>query len=263
MTKTAKEIAFLRGLTVEPEWTEKFTDIFDETFEIGDIETLTYINAGAGNHAIELQDRLGKDTEVFAVCETPELQEIAQVKAEATKSSLDFSTSLPLAGSDLVVADASLVRPSDLEAFLSRAVGASTGEVVFFLPTSGSFGEIFSYLWEVLLDLDLLGRNEDVEHLITDLPTVSGVGEIFGGLRMKKIATTTRNEVFEFENGDEFINSPLVRYFFFPVWLGFLDEGQEAEVIRELGRKIDEECGEMSFRFTVKATIMSGEKGES
>ena len=260
MTKTKKEIAFLHGLTVEPEWTQRFTEIFDETVKIGKIETLTYINAGAGNHAIELDEKLGEDVEVFAVCESIELKEIAQVKAEATKSELDFSTEFPLAESDFVLADASLVKPKNLQEFLTKAVHSSNESVVFFLPTAGSFGEVFSYLWEVLLDLDMVEKGADVENLIQDLPTVSHVEEMFKNLNIKSIETTTKKEAFDFENGQEFIDSPLVKFFFMPVWFDFLDEKQKEQVTKKLAQKIDEDCDGMSFRFTVKATVMGGKR---
>ncbi len=260
-SKTKKEIAFLRGLTVEPEWTQRFTDIFDATVKIKKIKTLTYINAGAGNHAIELDEKLKNDIEVFAVCETEELQKIAQVKAEATKSSLDFSTNLPLAESDFVIADASLVLPSDLKDFLTKAVHASSKSVVFFLPTARSFGEVFSYLWEVLLDLDMLDKSENIEKLINNLPTVSHVEEVFKNLGMKKIETTTKDEFFDFENGTEFIESPLVQFFFMPVWFDFLSDKEKEQAKQKLAQKIDEDCDGMSFRFTVKATVMGGKRG--
>ncbi len=261
MSKTKKEIAFLRGLTVEPEWTQRFTDIFDETVKIKKIETLTYINAGAGNHAIEVYEKLGGKTEVFPVCETEEIQNIAQVKAEATKSKLDFSTKFPLAESDFVIGDASLVEPSDLEDFLKKAVHSSNNSVVFFLPTAGSFGEVFSYLWEVLLDLDLLDKSEDLEKLINNLPTVSHVEEMFKDLKVKKIETTTKNELFEFDSGTEFIESPLVQFFFMPSWFGFLNKKEKEQVRKKLAEKIDKDCNGMTFRFTVKATVMGGKRG--
>ncbi len=259
-SKTEKEIAFLRGLTVEPEWSQRFTDIFDETVKIKKIKTLTYINAGAGNHAIELNEKLGNDVEVFAVCENEQLQKIAQVKAEATKSPLDFSTNLPLAESDFVLADASLVLPSDLEEFLKKAVHLSNNSVVFFLPTARSFGEVFSYLWEVLLDLEMLDKSENIEKLINNLPTVSHVEEMFKNLGIKKIETTTKDEFFDFKNGTEFIESPIVKFFFMPVWFGFLNDKEKEQVIKKLAQKIDEDCDGMTFRFTVKATVMGGKR---
>ncbi len=260
MSKTEKEIAFLHGLTVEPEWTQRFTDIFDKTVKVKKISTLTYINAGAGNHAIELDEKFGNKTEVFPVCQTKELREIAKVKAEATKSLLDFSTESPLAESDFVLADASLVQPTDLNKFLKKAVHSSNKSIVFFLPTKGSFGEVFSYLWEVLLDLDMLDKSDEIEKLINKYPTVSYVEEMFKKLDIKKIETTTKDELFEFDTGKEFVESPLVQFFFMPNWFGFLSEKQRKQVKEKLAEKIDEDCEGMTFRFTVKATVMGGKR---
>lgn len=260
MRKTEKEMAFLQGLTVEPEWTQKFTDIFDETVKIKNIRTLTYINAGAGNHAIELHEKLGSEAEVFPVCENLELRQIAEAKATATKTGLDFSTDFPLAESDLVVADASFVKRAELEDFLAKAVRSAGEKLVFFMPTAGSFGEVFSYLWEIFLDLDLLEKSAEIERLITQLPTVAEVEEMLGDLGVKKIETTTKNEFFEFDNGADFINSPLVQFFFLPDWFGFLTDAESEQVREKLAQKIDEDCSGMSFRFTVKATITGGKR---
>ena len=97
--KTEKEIAFLHGLYVENEWTPKFSAIFDESFKPAKEETVVYINAGAGDHALVLREKLKENTQLFAVCETLELQKIAQAKAEAIKADIDFSTNLPYAES--------------------------------------------------------------------------------------------------------------------------------------------------------------------
>ncbi len=260
MTKTEKEIAFLRGFSVEPDWTQRFTDVFDETIEIKDIETLTYISAGAGNHAIEMDEKLGDDVAIFPVCETEEIQKVATVKAEATKSELDFSTKYPLVESDFVLADASLVQLKDLEGFLKKAVHLSSDRVALFLPTAGSFGEIFSYLWEVLAEMNLLKDGNEIEKLIQNIPTVSAVEEMLKALDIEKIETTTKNEVFEFDNGKEFIESPLILFFFVPNWLNFLDEKKTSDVLEKLAIKIDEDCEELTFHFTVKATIIGGKR---
>src|SRR6185503_9343431 len=47
--------------------------------------------------------------------------------------------------------------------------------VAYWLPTASSFGEFFSIYWEALLNSDLQDYDVDVEHMITDLPTVSAV----------------------------------------------------------------------------------------
>lgn len=261
MNKTEKELAFLRGIYVEPEYTSKFTELFNEGVVVKGYSTITYINAGAGGHAIEIRDKLGEDVEVFPVCEDAELREIAQKKAETVGSGVDFSTAAPMARSEMVIADASLLAPSSVEAFLAEAAERTSGKFVFFLPTSGSFGEVFSYLWEVLLELGLEEKGPAVEDLITGIATVRQAEEAALGLRLTKVDSITKSEALEYESGESFLESPLVRYFLAPNWLGFLDEDERGRVMERLALKIDEDRNDMNFRFAVKATVVSGEKG--
>ncbi|QQS43062.1 MAG: hypothetical protein IPM63_09085 [Acidobacteriota bacterium] len=260
MDKTEKELAFLRGIYVEPEFTSKFTELFNEGVVVEGYSTITYINAGAGGHAIEICEKLGEDVDLFPVCEDAELREIARQKSETLQSRVDFSTAAPMARSEMVIADASLLAPHALHAFLAEAAERSLGKFVFFLPTSGSFGEVFSYLWEVLLDVGLGDKGAAVEDLITGITTVSQAEEAATGLGLTKVESITKNEALEYESGESFIDSPLVRYFLVPNWLGFLDEEERGRVLERLAAKIDEERDDMSFRFAVKATVVSGER---
>ncbi|NNE98195.1 MAG: hypothetical protein HKN25_04160 [Pyrinomonadaceae bacterium] len=260
MSKTEKEIAFLYGLYVENEWKPKFSAIFDESFKPSKEETVLYVNAGAGDHALVLREKLDKDTQLFAVCETLELQKIAQAKSDAIKADIDFSTNLPFAESDLVVVDSSLVKPADLAGHIAEQVKLTKNEIAFFSTTSGSFGEIFSYLWEVLADLDLLEKGDEVENLISELPSDLKIEETLKELKLKKIKSKTKSEFFEFENGEEFINSPLMQFFLFPIWLKFLDDKEKEQVIEKLAQKIDDEHDQLSFRFSVKATLTTASK---
>jgi hypothetical protein len=129
-----------------------------------------------------------------------------------------------------------------------------------FLPTASSFGEVFSLLWETLLYLDLLEKGSEVERLIVEIPTVSSVEETAKNLGLKKIHTETKNETFEFDNGALFVSSPLVEDYLLPGWLDFLDENEKERVKNKLAETIDDDCQEMSFRFSVKATLLVGEK---
>ncbi len=255
-----KELAFLRGLNVETDWTSKFTDFFDKKFKVGKKDTFLYLNAGSGNHALGLNKKLGRDSEMFAVSENTELQKIAQEKATAVKSDLYFSTHLPLVESEFVLADASFVEPGEIDEFIANAVKLAKKEIVFFLPTAGSFGEVFSYLWEVFLDLDLIEKGAEVEKLILDLPAVSDLEDSLSRLGFKKTQTTTKNEFVEFESGKEFRESPLIKYFLIPVWLKFLNQKEKEQVITKLAQKIDDESGEVNFRVSIKATLLSGIK---
>lgn len=260
MSKTKKELAFLRDLYIETDWTERFTDLFDDNFKFSKGEAVLYVNAGTGNHALALRKKLNKKIEISGVSENAEELKIARAKAEAIKADIDFSSDYPKKKFDAVLADATFVRPNELKNFLTKTVDLSDNQVAFFLPTAGSFGEIYSLLWETLLNADLEEKGAEVERLITEIPTVSKVEELAKKLNLTKIETITKPEFFEFENGKAFVSSPLAADFLFPVWFDFLDRKETKRVVTQLAKTIDEDCQEMSFRFSVKATLIVGEK---
>ena len=115
-------------------------------------------------------------------------------------------------------------------------------------------------LWEILFNDDLAEHGHAVETMISDLPTVSQLEKIAEAAGMVNVNTETASEVFEFENGADFIASPLVADFLLPAWLEMLDDEQEERVQNELAQLIDAEDGTMSFKFSVKATLLTGEK---
>jgi hypothetical protein len=260
MSKTQKELAFLRELTIESEWTERFTDYFDKKFKFDKEETVLYVNAGAGNHALALREKLDDETEIYAVSDNEDLQSIAQAKADAVKADVHFGTYLPEEKSSVVIADASFVKPYELNEFLAQVIEAADRQVAFFLPTAGSFGEIFSFLWETLLETDLLEKSENVERLIAEIPTIEDVVEEAEKLGLKKIENSTQIEIFEYKDGAEFVNSPLLADFLLPAWLDFLTDREKKKASKKLAELIDQEDGELTFRFSVKNTLFSGEK---
>gem|GEM_PF-767085 len=260
MSKTEKELAYLHGLYVDNEWIPRFSDLFDKHYKSSSEETFLYLNSGVGTHAISLREKLDKDTQLFAVCETKEFQKIAQAKVEATKADVDFSTSKPYAESDFVLVDSSLVKHAYLKNFLSDSFALSKNKISFFVATAGSYGEIFSYLWEVLNESDLSEKTGEIEKLIKALPTVSDVKDMAKTLGVANVTAETKNEIFEFETGKDFIESPLIKYFLSQFWLEFLEPKEKEQVLKNLALKIDDELERLSFRFSIKATVIFGEK---
>ncbi len=260
MSKTQKELAFLCDLYIANDWTARFADIFDKNFKLSDEKTILYVNAGTGNHALELREKLAIDAELNAFSDDEELNIIAQAKADALQAKVNFQSEFPHENFDAVIADASFVRPSELENFLDEIIDVADKQVIFFLPTAGSFGEIFSVLWETLFDLNLLEQGTEIERLIAEIPTVDKVKEMAEFLGLDKIEAVTNTEFFEFENGTEFVNAPLIADFLMPVWLEFLTATEQEQVRDRLAQIIDDDDGTLSFRFSMKATLIVGEK---
>ncbi len=263
MAKTQKERAFLRDLYINDEWTKRFTDLVDKHVRVGDIDNLLYVNAGTGSHCFQLREKLDEKIAVFGRCEDEDVLNIARDKAIAVKADIDFSTiRFEDDAFDLVLADASFVKPADVEELVNETVRVTRpdGKSAFFLPSAGSFGEIFSLVWEVLFNEDLGDHGHVAEAMITEIPTVSRVEEIAANAGLVNIETHDAQEVFEFANGAEFIGSPLVSDFLLPDWLRTLGEDDRERVSAKLSELIDSEDGDMTFRFSVKATLVVGEK---
>lgn len=263
MAKTQKELAFLRDLYVQDDWTRRFTELVDKHIDLSDSENLLYINAGTGGHALVLDEKFGEKVDIFASCENEDLLTISRDKSAAVRSGVDFSMlRFEDDAFDAVLADATLVPPSDIEAAIEDAVRVARtgGDVAVYMPGTGSFGEVFSLLWEVLFNEDLAEHGAHAERLITDLPSVSTLEAIAGRAGLVNVQTETVTEIFEFDNGADFVASSLVADFLMPAWLEPLEEDEKERVSEKLAQLIDAEDADLTFRFSVKATLLTGEK---
>ena len=263
MAKTQKELAYLRELMHE-EWTRRFTDLVDKHLDLTEAENALYMNAGTGTHAIALGEKFGEKTNVFAACENDHLLAIARDKAVALRSGVDLSTiQFSDDAFDAVVADATFILPGDVETVIEDAVRVvhTGGGVAVFLPGTGSFGEIFSLLWEVLFNEDLGEHGRAAEKMITDLPSVEALESMARRSGLVNIRTEVATEIFEFDDGAAFVTSPLIADFLMPTWLAMLDEDEKERVTAGLASLIDDEDGTLAFRFSVKVNLLTGEKG--
>jgi SAM-dependent methyltransferase len=263
MPKTEKELAYLRDLAVDGEWTRRFADLVDKYLDLTEADNMLYINAGTGGHAIAIYEKFGEKTDIFATCESEDILKIAQDKAAALRADVDFSMiRFEDDAFDAVLADASLIKPAAVEEFLEDVVrvARTDGDVAVFLPTWGSYGEVASLLWEVLFSAHMGEHGAAAERLITDLPTISRLEELAARVGLVNVNTETAIEVFEYDNGKDFVASPLVADFLLPSWLEMLDENEKGQVSEKLAQLIDIEDAELTFRFSVKASLLTGEK---
>ncbi|HET8781404.1 MAG TPA: methyltransferase domain-containing protein [Pyrinomonadaceae bacterium] len=269
--KTDKELAFLQDLFIAPDWGERFAELIDEHIKLPVEGKALYVAAGTGGHALALQERAGEKLEMLCVDENAECLELAQAKATATKDEIRFSHSsldslaLPDNDFDLVVGNASLVstpRMRKMFAEMVRVAGPGA-TIALALPTASSFGEFFSIYWEALHNTGLTDHEGDVEQLITELPTISDVERMADDEGLVDVSTWTRIEEFDYESGEQFLNSPLVAEFLMPAWLALVPEDMRADLFREISRLINEDRHEAEFALSVKATLVVGQKAHS
>ena len=269
--KTDKELAFLQDLFIAPDWGERFAELIDEHLKLPDEGKVLYAAAGTGGHAIALQERANENLEFLCVDENAECLELAKAKATATNEQTKFSQvkleslALPDNHFDLVVGNASLVstpRVAKMFAELVRVAGPGA-TIALALPTSSSFGEFFSIYWEALHNSGLTDQESKVEQLITALPTVSEVEQMAEDEGLRDVTSWTRIEEFDYDSGEQFLNSPLVAEFLMPGWLSLVPEAMRADLFGEISRLINEERHEAEFALSVKATLVVGQKAHS
>jgi ubiquinone/menaquinone biosynthesis C-methylase UbiE len=268
IAKSQKELAFLHDLYVAPDWGERFAELIDAHVELPREGRALYVEAGTGGHALALHERAGEKLEFVCVDGSDDYLDLARAKAAAAKEAAKFQREEPGSLSfsdesfDFVLGNASMVFTQDLRKIVSELVRvtAPSGTVAWWLPTSSSFGEFFSIFWEALLNADLEDHSVDVEHLIIDMPTVSDVEKLAADEGLDDIQSWTVIEEFDYQSGEEFLNSPLINDFLLPGWLSSVPEVARVRVQEELVRIIDEERHSGEFPLTMKATLVMGRK---
>ena len=269
--KSDKELAFLHDLFIAPDWGERFAELIDEHVEFPKKGKLAYLAAGTGSHAMAIQERVGEKLQLSCIEENEECLELARAKAAAASEGPEFRSApldqLPLPNNyfDVVVGNASLVRAERVRSILSAMVriAASGARVGLALPTASSFGEFFSIYWEALHNIGLINLESKVEHLITELPTTSDVERMAEEEGLNEVSSWTRLEEFDFESGEQFLNSPLVADFLIHGWLASVPEDHKENVTREIARLINEDRHEAEFALSVKSTLVLGRKAHS
>jgi ubiquinone/menaquinone biosynthesis C-methylase UbiE len=266
--KTDKELAFLQDLFVATDWGERFGELINEHVTLPKEGRVLYLAAGTGAHAIALQERSSAGLRFVCVDENEKCLELARAKATFLKDAAEFRRegldhlSLQDNAFDLVIGDGSLVPIERIRGMLSEMVRAAApgSTVALSLPTFSSFGEFFSIYWEALHNCGVADHESDVESLISILPSVSAVEEMSEQAGLDDVASWTKIEEFAYDSGETFLSSPLISDFLMQRWLASLPAHRYEEVIKEIGRLINEDRHEAEFSLTVKATLVIGKK---
>lgn len=266
--KSDQELAFLRDLYVMPDWGERFATLLDDNLELPKKGRLLYVQAGTGGHAMAIQEKLESDVQMVCVDESDECLELARAKAAAVHVETEFrqapANDLPFDFDDfdLSIGDLSLLPSARVAPVLAELVRVTKprGSVLITAITAGSFGEFFSVYWEALAKTGLTDRGIKVDHLITDILTVSDVEDRAEQAGLTDVVSRTGSEEFEFESGEAFLNSPLITDFLMPTWLEPVPAADREKVLAQVVAIIDEERHDDDFVLSVKATLVMGKK---
>jgi ubiquinone/menaquinone biosynthesis C-methylase UbiE len=270
-TKSDKELAFIHDLFVAPDWGERFAELIDEHVTLPNEGKALYVAAGTGGHAIALQERAGEKLQLVCLDENEECVEIARAKATTANEQTEFRfgqlDQIPLPDNqfDLVIGNASLIpryRVRDIFSEMVR-VAAPGALIALALPTASSFGEFFSIYWEALHNTGLTELESGVEHLITELPTVSDTEKMAEDEGLEGVESWLRIEEFDYDSGEQFLTSPLVADFLMKEWLASVPDHARIAVSKEITRLINEERHEAEFALSVKATLVAGRKAHT
>lgn len=270
MTRDAKEQAYLYDLFIVPGWRERFDQMVDKEISLPQPGRVLEVGCGTGGYAINLAVRLGADCEVVAIDDSPEKLEIARGKAEVQKvKRISFSqgthtvSGQPDNRFDLVLADASMHDPAQMEAVFAELVRVAKpgAAVAVRLTTRGSFDEFFSFYWQALYELELTDHTAQLEALINERLLVGDAEELAKQAGLKKVRSVTHKEQFDYENAATFFAAPLIESSFLAHWLAILPGAVDADRVRQqMISLIDSERGDLTFDVSIKATLIIGQK---
>lgn len=265
-----KELAYRYDLLIASDWRDRFDSLINTNVKLPTEGRILDVNCGTGAHAIELAEQMRGKGDVIGVDSSPERIEIAQAKALAKR--LDDVTFEPGDAFDLrfvdndfnaVIGDASMLPAEQIEALLKEMVRVADfdGQVVLKLTTHGSFDEFFSIYWEALMNDGIVESVwGELEKMIHERITVDQAKSLAKGAGLKQVACFTSKEVFEFENAQAFIESPLIKDIFLDDWLKIVPEEKRQTVLDHILAIVDRERHHNPFDISIKATVITGRK---
>lgn len=265
-----KELAYRYDLLISSGWRDRFDSLINEHIKLPTEGRILDVNCGTGEHAIELAEQMRGKGDVIAVDPSPDRIEIAQAKALAKKlDDVTFETGdgchlrFPDNDFDAVIGDASMLETAQIECLIAemRRVADSGATVVLKLATHGSFDEFFSIYWEALLNLGLVDSCWNrLEEFINKRITLTDAENLAKQVGLRKVVSFMEKETFDFENAQQFIESPLIKDIFLDSWLSIVPEAERDRVRDEIVSIIERERHEGSFDISIKATLIKGVK---
>ncbi len=260
--------AFLHDLTVAPLWNECFHRLLIETVPLPDSGRVLLVECGTGGLAVELAHRLRETGTVTATDSDPARLQVARDKRDLAKlDNLRLLNAGELAqdpvadGYDLAVGDASLLPTDALTPMLAllRERAGEDGQIVAYAVSRGSFDEFFSILWQALYECNLAETlAEPLEALLHTYPTKAALRTQATAAGLHSVNIIIEKETFTFQNGQDFLESPLIAGYWLDRWLAIVPPEHRAAVKTAVCSIIDEEYGTCPFEVSIKAALLTG-----
>jgi ubiquinone/menaquinone biosynthesis C-methylase UbiE len=262
-----RELAYRFDLFIASDWSERIDALVDEHVELPDAGRLLEINCGTGAHVLATASKLNQG-EAVGVDSNAELIAIASAKATAAKAeNYAFAVADPAKlaydaeSFDAVILDASLARPGELRALASEAIRVARPKapIAIAVVLRGSFDEFYSIYWEALHESGLSEELwSDLEKLVVRLPTLEEALEATALAGLVDGESHRGKEEWRFENGEAFLESPLVEDLFLGDWLAIVPEQRLDDVRAAIKAIVDRESEGAYFDVSAKTLLVVG-----
>lgn len=255
---------------VEKLWTEPVFDACDEALPTTPGATVLIAEARCGMVAIELAERLGEQCRVMALDSHGPMLDLARKRAEGAAgeeriyfvnqrvNNLSYADGVFEAG---ICLDGLYTGRQAMEGVAELVrVTADDGTVVVAAPLSSSFAEYYDLLDEAFRAHKL----DDVVPRIDSLrQTLISPGQLAGAARNTDLDDFSIEKLsweLSFEDGHDFLHSPLIRQSVFPHWIGMVRSSDREPVLRYVSDAIDTYWHGGPFTTVIEAGLLVGEK---
>jgi hypothetical protein len=156
-----------------------------------------------------------------------------------------------------------MTAPDQIEEMLEEVmrVASPGATVVFKMATLGTFDEFYSIYWEALLGAGIVdGVWSALETLINERSSKSDAESMARRAGLRQVESISSKEIFAFDSGDEFMESPLIKDTVLDDWLAIVPEDRRQEIYERITSLIDLELHDGPFEVSLKATIITGKK---
>lgn len=270
MSNVERTRAYLYDLYVVPLWRNRFDQMFLTHVGLPEQGRMLFLECGTGGLALEVAHQIKDTGSVVATDTDGEKLELAQAKASLTKlenirfvPASDLHPELTSNTYRIAHGDASLLPASRIEPMLRdlfRTI-AEEGKVVLYTITRGSFDEFFSIYWEALFECGLSEElYPELEVLLSSHPTTDTVHEWAHVAGLRNIKIISAKEEFSFQNGEEFLSSPVIAGYWLADWFKIVPASEKERVFNTVKKIIDRDLEGQPFEISIKLALVTGDR---